>query len=155
VRAVLDRDPNVLISGVLSSSGSPTHVLRAWNGGEFDLIASRALTAERARALAYPKLRGHISSDDAQALTRWIERSATFVADPPWPPPVRSADPVDDYRIALAAAERAILVSGGSGGVPVSADGRSVDLVFDVRDVGRVHGPDLRQLERPGFEALE
>jgi predicted nucleic acid-binding protein len=35
-------------------------------------------------------------------------------ADPTGPPPVRSDDPGDDYLIALAAAERAVLVSGDS-----------------------------------------
>jgi predicted nucleic acid-binding protein len=34
------------------------------------------------------------------------------VADPAEPPPTRSADPGDDYLIALAASERAVVVSG-------------------------------------------
>jgi predicted nucleic acid-binding protein len=35
-----------------------------------------------------------------------------LAADPTAPAPVRSSDPADDYLIALAATERAILVSG-------------------------------------------
>jgi len=42
----------------------------------------------------------------------WLGRSADLAVDPDGPPPVRSSDPDDDYLIALAAAERALLVSG-------------------------------------------
>jgi len=37
---------------------------------------------------------------------------AEVVRDPPGPPSIRSADAADDYLIALAAVERAILLSG-------------------------------------------
>jgi uncharacterized protein len=110
VRAVLD--PNVVISGVLSPTGNPAQVLRALEGGEFELVVCQALIDELARALAYPKLRQHIPQADAEALTHWIDRSATNAPDPTLPPPAHAADPDDDYLIALAAAQRAILVSG-------------------------------------------
>jgi putative PIN family toxin of toxin-antitoxin system len=110
VRAVLD--PNVIISGVLSPAGGPAQVLRALEAGEFELVVCQALIDELARAFAYPKLRQHIPQADAEALTRWIERSATKASNPTLPPPAHAADPDDDYLIALAAAQRAILVSG-------------------------------------------
>ena len=108
MRAVLD--PNVIISGLLSPTGTPANVLRALDQGEFELVVSRTLLDELARALAYPKLRRHISPDDAVA--RWIGDSATTVTDPTQQPPVHSTDPQDDYLIALASSERAALVSG-------------------------------------------
>ena len=44
----------------------------------------------------------------------WIARSAILAADPAAAPAIRSGDPDDDYLVALATAERAVLVSGDS-----------------------------------------
>lgn len=110
MRAVLD--PNVIISGLLSGNGAPARVLGAWQEGRVEVIVSRLLLAELERALAYPKLRAHISADDATAAVSWLAAGATSIDDPPQPPAVRSEDPGDDYLIALAADERAALVSG-------------------------------------------
>jgi putative PIN family toxin of toxin-antitoxin system len=110
VRAVLD--PNVVISGAISSRGAPAEVLRSLAMGEFELIASQALLDELERALAYPKPRPHISQPDAADLVRWVTDSASIVVDPGADPLVHSRDPHDDYLIALASAHRAALVSG-------------------------------------------
>lgn len=110
MRAVLD--VNVLISAVLSPAGTPARLVLAWETGAFELIVSPALLAELARALAYQKVRRHVPATDADAYVAWLERSASAVPDPDGPPPVRSVDPGDDYLIALAANQRAILVSG-------------------------------------------
>ncbi len=117
MRAVLD--PNVLISGLLSPTGNAAKLLRAWERGEFDLIVSDALLEELQRALGYPKLRRHVSEEEADRVLRWLSESATVGDDPSGPPPVHSADPGDDYLIALAASREAILVSG---------DGHLLDL---------------------------
>jgi len=110
LRAVLD--PNVIISGLLSPTGNAAQLLKAWEHGEFELIASAALLDELARALGYPKLRRYISEQEAERVLRWLTESATIASDPAGPPPVRSADPGDDYLIALAASRQALLVSG-------------------------------------------
>jgi len=110
VRAVLDA--NVLISAILSPRGSPARLLLAWQAGAFELVASPALLAELARALGYPKLARLIPPADADAFVAWIGRSVILAADPMAAPAIRSADPNDDYLLALAAAERAVLVSG-------------------------------------------
>ena len=110
MRAVLDT--NVLISAILSPRGSPARLLLAWQTGGFDLVVSPVLLAELARALGYPKLVRLIPPADADAFVDWIARSAVLAADPEAVPPIRSADPNDDYLLALAAAERAVLVSG-------------------------------------------
>jgi len=112
VRAVLDAD--ALVSAALSPRGTPARLLLAWQAGAFDLVASPALLAELRRALAYPKLERLVRPADADAFVAWIGRSALLAADPEGEPPVRAADPADDYLIALAAAERAVLVSGDS-----------------------------------------
>ncbi len=133
VRAVLD--PNVLISALLSATGAPAQVLRAWLGGRFELVVSPLLLAELDRALAYPKLRKRISPEDAKRFVELLQRSATVAQDPDAEPPRRSVDPGDDYLIALAAAERAALVSGDKhllaleGDLPIFAPAAFLALV--------------------------
>jgi len=123
MRAVLD--VNVLISALLSRSGAPARVVLAWQQGAFELVVSPALLDEFARALAYPKVRRFVAQEDAEGAVAWIARSATLAIDPAAPPAIRSTDPGDDYPMALAAAERAILVSGDrhvlevAGGLPI------------------------------------
>jgi putative PIN family toxin of toxin-antitoxin system len=136
VRAVLD--PNVVISGAISSRGAPADVLRSLARGEFELIASRALLDELERALAYPKLRLHISEPDAADLVRWVADSASVVVDPDTDPLVHSRDPDDDYLIVLASAHRAALVSGDKdllaleGEIPVFSPRAFLDLLAGV-----------------------
>ena len=110
MRAVLD--PNVIISGLLSTSGTPARVLEAWAGGAFELVVSATLLAELARALEYPKLAERISSAERSRLLDLLRAEAEVAPDPTDPPPPRSADPGDDYLIALSAAQAAPLVSG-------------------------------------------
>ena len=108
-RAVLD--PNVLISALLSPSGSPAALVARWLAGEFELVVSEPLLAELRRALAYPKLRSRITEEEATAFVDLLGRTATR-----WEDPARSArrsrDPGDDYLLALAEASAAILVTG-------------------------------------------
>lgn len=75
-------------------------------------MVSPQLLEELKRVLAYPKLRRHIPADEAERVIEWLGRVATVAPDPKSPPPVRSIDPADDYLVALAATERALLVSG-------------------------------------------
>ena len=110
MRAVLDA--NLVISAVLSPRGTPARLLLAWQAGAFDLVVSPSLLAELRRALAYPKLERLVTSADADGFVAWIGRSALLATDPDGEPPVRAVDPADDYLLALAAAERAVLVSG-------------------------------------------
>ncbi len=110
MRAVLDT--NVLISAILSPRGTPARLLLAWQAGAFDLVVSPALLAELRRALAYPKLERLVSRSDADSFVAWIGHSAVLATDPEGEPPVHAADPADDYLLALAASERAVLVSG-------------------------------------------
>jgi uncharacterized protein len=110
VRAVLDA--NVLIAAAISPRGAPARLLLAWQAGAFEVVVSLLLLAELRRALAYPKLARLVPAADASAYVSWLGSSAEVVPDPPGPPPIRSEDPADDYLIALAAAEHAILVSG-------------------------------------------
>ncbi len=110
MRAVLDA--NIGISALLSPQGAPARVLLAWEEGAFEAVVCDQLLAEIRRALASPKLRRRIKADDADAVVEWLRRSAIVAPDPQRPPPVSSPDPGDDYLIALAAEQRAVIVSG-------------------------------------------
>ena len=110
MRAVLD--PNVIISGLLSPHGAPAEALARWREGRFEVVVSPLLLEELGRALAYPKLRKRVSAEDAGAAVSWLAGGATPLDDPVVAAPARSADPGDDYLIALAAEAHAALVSG-------------------------------------------
>jgi uncharacterized protein len=110
VRAVLD--PNILIAALLSPSGAPAQLISGWLRGEFELVVSETLLTELERALAYPKLHRRVTPDEATAFAALLRHDATLAADPP-NPARRSGDPGDDYLLALAEAERALLVTGG------------------------------------------
>lgn len=109
MRAVLD--PNILIAALLSPTGAPAQLVGRWLAGEFELVVSEALLVELERALAYPKLRRRVSAEEAAALVDLLRDGAILAPDPP-NPPRRSADPGDDYLLALAETERAVLVTG-------------------------------------------
>lgn len=110
MRAVLD--VNVLISALLSPAGAPARILVAWLDGAFELVVSPHLMVELQRALRYPKLRRRVTPDDAESYVAMLRRAAIEVPDPASSAPYRSADPDDDYLVALAASSGAILVSG-------------------------------------------
>ena len=120
MRAVFD--PNVLISAALSRSGRSAELIRRWEAGSFELVISRDLIAELRRALSYPKLVRLIPAAEAQELIDLLEREAEVALDPAEPPQVRSADPGDDYLIALSVVSGAALVSGDAHLLAVSKE---------------------------------
>jgi putative PIN family toxin of toxin-antitoxin system len=82
-----------------------------WLAGGFELFVSNALLDELERALAYPKLRRRVTPDEAAELIALLRGDAILVPDPRTPMR-RSADRADDYLLALAESNRAILVTG-------------------------------------------
>jgi uncharacterized protein len=109
LRVVLD--VNVLVSALLSRAGAPGRLIALWLEGAFELVVSEELLAELGRALAYPKLREHISREDAAAFIALLRSTASMLADVERPDHI-SRDPGDDYLLALAKASASILVSG-------------------------------------------
>jgi putative PIN family toxin of toxin-antitoxin system len=110
VRVVLDA--NVVVSALLSRFGAPAALMRLWLGGGFGFVASERLLAEIGRTLASPKISKRIAAADAEMFLDLIRGTAELVPDVDEPPPVRSADPDDDYLLALGARERVPIVSG-------------------------------------------
>jgi len=108
VRAVLDA--NTIIAALLSRSGAPAQIMNRWLGGAFELVVSEALFTELERALAYPKLRRRVSARDAAEFVSLLRLSAVIAPDQAGS--YSSDDPGDDYLLALAENEHAVLVSG-------------------------------------------
>ncbi len=128
---------NVLISALLSPTGSPAQLLLAWTDGRFELIVSPALLAELRRALRYPKVASRVSTAHADAFVAWLARSAELVSDPLGPPRIRSSDPGDDYLLALAIERNATLVTGDrhllelAGDLPIHEPRGFLDLLAE------------------------
>lgn len=109
MRAVLD--PNVLIAALISRTSAPAEVVVRGLAGEFEIVVSDTLLAELREALAAPKLRKRVLPEEAAEFAALLTVHAVPFPDPS-PPPPRSADPDDDYLVALAEHARGVLVSG-------------------------------------------
>jgi putative PIN family toxin of toxin-antitoxin system len=109
-RAVLD--PGVLVSALITPSGTPAKLLAATRNGSFDLIVSPLLLEELRLGLRRNKFRRYVDLDVVDRYVDLLRRDASFADDPPGPPPIRCRDPDDGYLIALAHARAAAIVSG-------------------------------------------
>lgn len=110
LRVVLD--PGVLVSAVLTSTGPPAQILDRWRDGEFDLVISPKLLDELEDVLLRPKFREVASGDEVRAYVEALAGGGVLMRDPARIPPV-TADPGDDYLVALAIGARADLIVSG------------------------------------------
>ena len=59
-------DTNLIVNRTISSTGAAAEVLRRWEQGQFELLASEAILAEYEKALMYPRVRArHGLSNEA------------------------------------------------------------------------------------------
>lgn len=95
--------------------------------GEFELVVSPWLLAELEDVLFRDKFRRYVEIETVELFLEQVRREATVVRDPDEPAPLKSGDAGDDYLLALAFAQKAVLVSGDSdlleltGGAPICA----------------------------------
>jgi len=120
-RAVLD--PGVLVSALITPTGTPAKLLTATRSGSFELIVSPLLLEELRLVLLREKFRRYVDLDVVDQYVELLGRDAAMAADPAEPPPIHCADPDDDYLIALAHSRSAALVSG---------DGHLLDLAGEI-----------------------
>lgn len=124
-RAVLD--PGVLVSALIAPNGQPAKLLERAQVGEFELIASPRLLAELEDVLHRDKFRRYVDIETVKLFLELVRSEATVVHDPSEPAPLKSGDADDDYLLALAYGQKAVLVSGDSdlldltGGAPICA----------------------------------
>jgi uncharacterized protein len=112
MRIVLDT--NVLISALVSATGTAAQILARCQAGELELLISPANLTELRRVLAYPKIRKRLDYTDTQieAFVTFLEQS--FIVLTPLTE-VRAvlADSDDDKFVALAlAGEAQYIISG-------------------------------------------
>jgi putative PIN family toxin of toxin-antitoxin system len=124
-RVVLD--PGVLVSALIAPAGAPAKLLAEIRAGGLELIVSPLLLAELREVLEREKFRRYVDLGTVRDYLDLLGREAFAAPDPQLPPPLRSADPDDDYLIALAYSQNALLVSGDKhlldigGGAPILA----------------------------------
>jgi putative PIN family toxin of toxin-antitoxin system len=109
-RAVLD--PGVVVSALITPKGVPAKLLVAARAGSFELVVSPRLLGELETVLRREKFRRYLAPDAVGVTIRLLRQDGELVEDPTGPPPVRCADPDDDYLISLAHARNAALISG-------------------------------------------
>ncbi len=132
-RAVLD--PGVLVSALITPGGTPAKLLVEVREGGVELVLSPKLLDELEGVLARPKFRRYVGPDTVRDYLDRLRRDAVAAPDPEEPPPLRSADPDDDYLLALAYQQNAMLVSGDKhlldlvGGAPILAPGDLLSAV--------------------------
>jgi uncharacterized protein len=112
MRIVLDT--NVLISALVSATGTAAQILARCQAGELELLISPANLTELRRVLAYPKIRKRLDYTDTQieAFVTFLEQSFTLLT-PLTEVRAVPADSDDDKFVALAlAGEAQYIISG-------------------------------------------
>ena len=108
-------DPGVLVSALISpqGGGAPAHILSAWLDRRFVPIISEQLLDELYSVLLRPKFRRYVSQEQVDKFTDLLRQSSVVFLEAPSPLDRPTADPGDDYLVALAIAAQAdVLVSG-------------------------------------------
>ncbi len=109
-------DTNVLVSALLVPSGAPGAIYRAWADGAFVLLVSDIQLEELRHTLGKPALAARIRPHHAGRLVNNLRRLAEDVGA--LPHVTRSADPEDDFLLAMAEAGKAnYLVTGDKSGL--------------------------------------
>jgi putative PIN family toxin of toxin-antitoxin system len=118
VRIVLDT--NVLVAGLLSSTGPPAWIVEAVLAGQLELAIDSAIREEYSEVLRRPEF--GFPQDRVQTLLSAIDQFAFWVTAAP-PSPVRLPDIDDEPFLAVAAASESVLVTGNLRHFPVRCRG--------------------------------
>jgi putative PIN family toxin of toxin-antitoxin system len=124
-RAVLDT--GVFVSALLNPTGRPAMLLAWAHEARFELVVSPLLLKELEGVLRRKKFRHYATIEEVEGYLKFIRRLAIHAPDPDQPAPLSCPDPKDEYLLALAFAQKAVLVSGDSdlldltGGAPICA----------------------------------
>ena len=111
LRAVVDT--NVLVAAAISPRGLCGRLLDAALDDRWQLVASPQLLAELSTVLAREKFRRWLTIDQASRFVDDVRALSDVLADPPASAQQVSADPKDEFLLALAkVADVAALVSG-------------------------------------------
>ena len=116
MRVVLDT--NILISALMVQTGNPAAIYRAWQAKSFTLLTCAEQLEELRATLQKPRVAERIKPYRAGRLVNEIKHLSDVVGS--LPRVQRSADPTDDFLLALSEAGGAdYLVTGDNGGLLV------------------------------------
>jgi hypothetical protein len=114
MRVVLDT--NILISALLLQTGHPAAIYRRWHERHFTLLTCSEQLDELRAALEKPALASRIKPYKAGRLVNELKELAETIGS--LPRLKRSADPADDFLLALSEAGKAdYLVTGDKSGL--------------------------------------
>ena len=114
MRVVLDT--NILLSALINRHGTPAQLIAGWRERRYDLITSTEQLIELGDVARRPVLRTRIVPSTVGRLIRDLRKLAEVLTR--LPAVERSADPADNFLIAMAEAGNAnYLVSGDRRGV--------------------------------------
>lgn len=106
-------DTNVLLGALISPSGLPDAIYRAWREGRFELVTSTTQLDELRRVSRYPKLKAILPAHRVGTLVNYMRGAIVLDALPPAPAGVAADDPNDTFLLTMAlAAEADYLVTG-------------------------------------------
>ena len=126
MRVVLDT--NILISSLLSQTGTPASIYHAWQAGYFTLLTCKDQLEELGAALRKPVLAARIRPHKAGRLVNELRDLAIVLGG--MPRVARSNDPSDDFLLALSeAGEAHYLVTGDKSGLLTLARHKATRVV--------------------------
>ena len=111
-------DTNILVSAMIAPAGNPASIVNAWLDGKFTLLTCAEHVDELRATLQKPRVAELIKPHKAGQLVNQIKKLASNVGD--LPDVERSADPTDDFLLAMSEAGQAdYLVTGDKCGLLV------------------------------------
>lgn len=72
-------DANVLVSGLISSTGAPGQILDRWLAGQFKLFVSSPMLDELKRVLRYPRIAERITKLPATRFLEILEKNVEMI----------------------------------------------------------------------------
>jgi uncharacterized protein len=137
MRVVLDT--NVLVSALIAPGGYPAAIYDAWEDGRFTLLTCAEHLAEVRATLQKPRIAVLIAPYRAGRLINQIKKLAANIAH--LPDVRRSADPDDDFLLALAeAGEADCLVTGDKSGLLALRKHKGTQIVTARQFTERIAG---------------
>lgn len=111
MRVILDN--NVLLGALISPSGPPDTIYRAWRAARFELVTSTVQLDELRRVSRYPKLKTILPAHRVGTMVNNLQRAIVLAPLPPLPDGIGASDPNDAFLVAMAlAGEADYLVTG-------------------------------------------
>ena len=126
MRVVLDT--NILVSSLMIQTGNPAAIYRAWREGHFTLLTCAEHLDELRATLRKPAIAERIKPYKAGGLVNELKKLAESLEVLPLVS--RSADPADDFLLAMCEAGRAdYLVTGDKSGLLALEQHKSTRIV--------------------------